>query len=87
MHPGVEPIRIAELRQLAPGDHQRLLDSILGSADVPEDPLGDREQSISRRAGEDGEGLPIAMLRLLDQLAIHLGRLPGAPVGGAFHGA
>ena len=81
--PGVEPIRIAEPRQLTPGDHQRLLHGVLGSVDVAEDPLGDREQPVASRAGQDGEGVSITSLRLLHEIAIH----PSDPSDGAQWGA
>src|ERR1700693_2273111 len=37
--PGFESVRIAERRQLTPGDHQRLLHGVLGPIEVPEDPV------------------------------------------------
>ena len=46
MEPGVESVRIAEVRQVTPGDHQRILQGILGPIDVAEDPLGDRKESV-----------------------------------------
>ena len=83
IHPGVEPIRIAEPRQLTPGDHQRLLHGILGSADIPEDPPGDRVQPIAERAGQDRECLSVTSLCLLHEIAIH----PSDPSDGAQWGA
>ena len=47
VQPGVEAVRIAEPRQVAPGDHQRVLEGILGPIDIPEDPLRDREEAIA----------------------------------------
>ena len=44
MDPEVEPVRIAEVPQVTPGDHQRILQGILGPVDVVEDPIG-RSQS------------------------------------------
>jgi hypothetical protein len=84
LEPGVEAVRIAEAGQLSPGDHQRLLHSVLGPSDVPEDPLGDRHEPVTVRPGQDGEGLPVTALGLLDDVAIqpivlpgvHRGRLP-----------
>ena len=76
MQPGVEPIRIAEPRQLAPGDHQRLLNGVLGSSDVSEDPLGDREHSVGRRPRENRERFAIPSLRLLDEVPIHRLSIP-----------
>ena len=78
LEPGVEPIRIAEAGQLAPGDHQRLLHRVLGEADVTEDAARDPEQRVPARARQDGEGLPVAALGLLDEIAVHLRPLGGA---------
>ncbi len=74
MDPGVEPVRIAEARQVTPGDHQRVLQGILGPVDIPEDPLGDREEPVATRPDQGHEGRLVARLRLLDEIAIH--RLP-----------
>ena len=71
LEPGVEPVRIAEAGQLAPGDHQRLLHRILGQADVTEDAARDPEERVAPRACQDGECLPVTALGLLDEVAIH----------------
>ena len=47
MQPRVEPVRIAESSQIAPGDHQCVLEGILGSVDVAQDPLSHREQPVA----------------------------------------
>ena len=60
LEPGVEPLRIAEAGQLAPGDHQRLLHRVLGEVDVAEDAARDPEEQVPTRAGQDGERLPVA---------------------------
>ena len=52
LDPEVEPVRIAEVRQVTPGDHQRILQGILGPVDVAEDPVGDREQSVAAAADQ-----------------------------------
>lgn len=46
VEPRIESVRIAEPTEVAPGDHQRVLQSILGPTDVAEDPLSHREQSV-----------------------------------------
>jgi hypothetical protein len=79
--PGVEPGRIAEARQLTPGDHERLLHRILGQADIAEDSLADRKEPVCTRANQDAEGLPVAAPSLLDEIAIH--RCPRSGAGGA----
>jgi hypothetical protein len=45
--PRVEPVRIAEAREVTPGDHQRVLQSVLGPVDVAEDALCDGEEAIA----------------------------------------
>ena len=47
LEPRIEAVRIAESPQVTPGDHQRILEGILGPIDVAEDPLGDREQPVT----------------------------------------
>lgn len=71
MDPGIEPIRIAETRQVAPGDHQRVLQGILGSVDVPEDPVRDREETVAARPDQIDESRLVAVLGRLDEVAIH----------------
>ncbi len=71
MEPRVEPCRIAESGQVAPGDHQRVLNGILGSVDVAEDPLGDCEEPVATRTNQVGVCLPVAALGRLDEIAIH----------------
>ena len=83
--PRVEPVRIAEARQVTPGDHQRFLQGILGPVDVTQDPMGDREEAAASKADQVDECRLIASLGRHDEIAIHR-LLPGlAPVGGAVH--
>ena len=49
MEPRIEPVRIAEPAQVAPGDHQRVLQGILGPVDIAEDSVGQREQPVRAR--------------------------------------
>ena len=83
LQPGVEPVRIAETGQLTPGDHQRLLNGVLGPSDIPEDPLGDRHEPVAVRPGQDGECIPVPLPRLLDEVAIQPIVPPVAPIGDA----
>ena len=53
MDPRVEPVRIAEAREVTPGDHQRVLQSVLGPVDVAEDALRDREEPVAAHFGWD----------------------------------
>ena len=68
--PGLEAIRFAQAGQLPPGDDERLLHGVVGQVDLAEDPSRDAEQPVTVRANEDGEGIQIAALGLLDEVAI-----------------
>ena len=71
LEPEVEPVRIAEVRQVTPGDHQRILQGILGPVDIAKDPAGDPEQAIEASAHQVHEGDLIATLRRDHELSIH----------------
>ena len=83
--PGLEPVRIAEARKVTPGDHQRVLQSILGPIDVPEDPLCDREEPVTVQTNQVDERRLITALRRLDEIAIHRSHPISTPVGGVIH--
>lgn len=53
--PGIEPAWIAEPRQLAPGDHERLLHGVLGQVEVTQDPPREPELPVTSRSGEMDE--------------------------------
>ena len=69
--PGLESIGVAQAGQLPPGDDERLLHSVVGQVELAEDPSRDAEQPVTMRANEDGEGVSITTLGLLDEVAIH----------------
>ncbi len=71
MDPGVESVRIAEVRQVTPGDHQRVLQGILGPIDFPKNPMSDREPSIPTGTHQVDECRLVAIPRGLDELSIH----------------
>jgi hypothetical protein len=71
LEPEVEPVRIAEVRQVTPGDHQRVLQGVLGPIDIPENPSGDREQAIDTCADQVHEGDLVAAPRRDHELSIH----------------
>lgn len=56
VEPGFEPFRIAELRKLAPGEEERLLDRVTGAVDVPDDPVRDGEAPVRVEVDELPEG-------------------------------
>ena len=83
LEPRVEAVRIAEAPQVTPGDHQRVLQGILGPIDVAEDPLGDREEPVVANADQVDICLPIPVPRRLDEIPIHRILPPAHPSEGA----
>jgi len=71
LQPRVEAVRIAEPAKVAPGDHQRVLQGILGPIDVAQDPLGDHEQPVAANADQVDIRLPIPAAGRLHEIAIH----------------
>ena len=71
LEPRIESVRIAEAPEVTPGDHQRVLEGILGPIDIAEDPLGDREEPVTPSADQVDIRLPIPVLCRLDEIAIH----------------
>ncbi len=71
LEPEVEPVRIAEVRQVTPGDHQRVLQGILGPIDISKDPSGDREEAIDARTDQVHEGDLVATTRRDHEVSIH----------------
>ena len=83
MEPRIEPIRIAESSHVTPGDHQRVLQGILGSVDIAQDPMGKPEQPITPRADQVDICLPISTLGRSHEVSIHPASSLTAPVGDA----
>jgi hypothetical protein len=71
LDPEVESVRIAEVRKVTPGDHQRVLQGILGPIDIPENPASDRVQAVDPRSDEVEESDLISALGRDDKLSIH----------------
>ena len=71
--PGVEALRIAEARQVAPGMDECLLHGILGHVTVSEDQACDREEAVGGVDRERLEGAVITALGRLDEASIHPG--------------
>src|SRR5262245_17822418 len=78
VHPGIEPIGVAQTRKVAPGADQRLLDRIARELRVPEDEAGGRVQSRDGQVDERGEGVMIAPLCPNDQISLVHGPSPSA---------
>jgi hypothetical protein len=83
MEPRVESVRIAEPWKVAPGDHERFLQGILGPIDVAKDPLGERVEAVATAADQVGIRLPVTVPCRLDEISIHRLRPSLAPSGGA----
>ena len=71
MEPGIEPLDLAEPRELAPGRDERLLHGIIGQVDIAQDPLRDGEQPIRRAASEGPKGLLVPGPRRQYERPIH----------------
>ena len=85
VQPRVETVRIAETPQVAPGDHQRVLQGVLGPIDVAEDALGDREEPAMARPDQVDVRRPITALCRLDEIPIHREGPSVRPTRGRFH--
>ena len=70
MEPGVEPVRVAKAREVAPGADERLLDRIARELRVPEDESGGRVQPRDGQVDERGEGVMIAPPRSDDETSL-----------------
>ena len=81
LEPGIESVRIAEAAQVTPGDHQRVLQRVLGPIDIAEDPLGDREESVASNADQIDVRRPIPIPRRINEIAIHRFRPSGTHRG------
>ena len=77
VQPGVEPVGIAESRQLPPGADERLLDRVARELRVPEDEPGGSVQPREGWVDEPREGVRIAPPRAIDELSLVHGRLDG----------
>jgi len=71
LEPRIESVRIAEAPEVTPGDHQRVLQGILGPIDVAEDPLGGREEVVLANADQVDIRRPIPVPCRLDEIAVH----------------
>src|SRR6476659_5947168 len=59
--PGVEPVRVAQRWQVAPGADEAVLDRVARKLRVAEDQAGGCVESRDGRAGKLGEGVMIAL--------------------------
>ena len=78
MQPWTEPLRVAQPREVAPGEEECLLDGVLRPLRVPEDPVRDRVAQVAVEVDEFGEGDIVAVPCPFDQPRPHCGT-PAAP--------
>ena len=71
VNPRFEAVRIAKMREPPPGEHESVLQRVLGQTAVAEDPMGDRIQRITDLVHQDGERLSITRAGQLDEVSIH----------------
>jgi len=76
MEPRVEAVRIAKPGQVAPSDHKRVLQGIIGPIDIAEDPLRERVEAVATNPDQVGVRLPVTAPCRLDEVAIHGSHLP-----------
>ena len=81
MEPGLEALRIAQPRELAPGEEECLLDGVLGPLDIAKDPVRDGVAAVTVQVDEVREGDVVAVPRPFDQPRPHGRDSGGAPDG------
>ena len=65
--PGRKALRVTQLRQLAPGKKERLLDSVLCAFGVAQDPIRDRIAPVTIEVDEIAERAVVTIPRSLDE--------------------
>jgi len=68
--PGLEPIRVAETGQVAPGADECFLDRVARELRVPKDEASGRVQPREAPIDKVGEGVMIAPLRSFDKTVL-----------------
>ena len=72
VQPPVEPVDVAQLRELAPATDEGFLDGVLGKIGVAQHKPGDRQQPTDLGGGKLTERLPVAASRSLHELLPHV---------------
>ena len=68
MEPGVEPLRVAQAREVAPSPDVCILDRVTREFGVAQDEAGDRFEARDGRVDEPCEGVMIAPSRSFDEI-------------------
>jgi hypothetical protein len=79
MDPRFELLGIPEPGQSPPGEHEGVLQRVLGETRVAQDPVGNRVERVTDLVHQDGERLAISLPGPLDEVSIH----PRPPVATA----
>ena len=72
MQPPIPRIRFPESAHVLPGEHECVLDRVLGTVLVAEDELRGAIQPRQRRPYQDGKCVVVAGLRSFDELSLHV---------------
>src|SRR4029079_7262977 len=85
MQPRTEALRVAQPREFTPGEEECLLDGVLRSLGIAQDPIRDGEAQVAVEVDELAESDVVAVLRSLDQPRPHVRYSSGAPTGRFTH--
>ena len=69
--PGIEPARVPQRGQIAPGAEQRLLRRVLRAMHITQDAVGQGEAAIGVGAHQRGERILVASTCVFHELALH----------------
>ena len=72
VQPGIEPLDVAQRRQVPPGSHQCFLGCILRKFGVAQDEASDPVQPIDGATSQDAEGLVVSASRPVDECRLHV---------------
>lgn len=81
MKPRLEPIEVAQRRELTPHMDEGHLDGVLGQARVAEDPVGNEDAPVADLANQGAEGLLVALPCLIHDRSKHPRPLSSTPLG------
>ena len=83
--PRLEPIGVAKGREVAPGVDEGDLDGVLGSVEIAQDPIRDREESIAGDGHQAGVRILVTLDRPFDECSIHVVGAPSCVPDGTLH--
>ena len=71
VQPGLESVGVTQRPELTPGADERGLHRVVGPVGVTQDPERNSHAAIADHPGKGIEGLPIALLRTVDERSLH----------------